>query len=206
MENSVEAFFNWKTNSSKTSVESMYKKDNKIISCWRRTDVLYSFIGIYQIGLYVFYPDEYINTGYTIKTKTGNYVSLVYLVTEENGVKRFKKYEELNKIIEDSKFIQYIDTPGNVIPIWPGGNIDKGKNSYCFDIPDIYFLKYKEWFLALEHIYPNSFLNGIIDNEFSTDDTKVFLKNMDKKSYCRFLIHVVSIIKSRNKYLSKQSN
>lgn len=202
MENSVETFFKWKFDSSKKSVEDMYNMNNKIISQWEKTDVLYSFIGIYQIGLYTFYPDEYIRTDYTIKTKENNYFGLKYLIEKENSVERFKKYEELNKVIENSQFIQYIDSPGNVIPIWPGGNIDKGKNSYCFDIPDIYFKKYEKWFLALKHIYPNSCLNGIINNEFSID-TKIFLNNMNKEYYHRFLIHIVDIIKTRNNYLTK---
>lgn len=117
MENSIETFFKWKKDSSGISVEDMCNKDNKIISQWERKDVLYSFIGIYQIGLFVFYPDEYIKTDYTIKTRTGDFFGLEYLIMEEKEVERFKKYEELNKMIEDSEFIQYIDTPGNVIPI-----------------------------------------------------------------------------------------
>lgn len=166
-----------------------------IISQWKKTDVLYSFIGIYQIGIYVFYPDKCKRTNYTIKNEAGEYFSLEYLTAE------FKKYEKLNKTIIDSNFIQYIDSFGNVIPIWPGGNTDKGKRSYCFDIPDIYFKKYEKWFSAMRQLYPHSCLDGIIDNEFSTDNTKIFLDNMNEDTYPKFLKHVVEVITKRKKYL-----
>ena len=194
MVNTIESYFQWKTNSKEPAIEKKYEK-HKIISQWERTDVLYSFIGIYQIGIYVFYPDKCKRTDYTIEKDVGEYFSLDYLKEE------FKKYEKLNKTIIDSKFIQYIDSLGNVTPIWPGGNTDKGKRSYCFDIPDIYFKRYEKWFLAMKQLYPNSCLDGIIDNEFSTDNTKIFLDNMNQDTYPKFLKHVVEVITKREKYL-----
>lgn len=139
MVNTIESYFQWKTDSKEPSIEEKYKK-HKIVLQWERTDVLYSFIGIYQIGIYVFYPDKCKRTDYTIKNETGKYFSLDYLKEE------FKKYEKLNKTITESKFIQHIDSLGNVIPIWPGGNTDKGTRSYCFDIPDIYLKNMKNGF------------------------------------------------------------
>ncbi len=157
MENSVAAFFEWKMNPREKSIEDM-NKDHEIISQWERKDVLYSFIGIYQIGLHVFYPKKFRCIGYTIKAETGNYVSLEYLTAKENNAERFKKYGELNTEIEESGFIQYMTAPGNVIPMWPGGNIDRGRYAYCFDIPDIYFKRYELWFSAIILDYPNSCL------------------------------------------------
>lgn len=177
-------------------------KENKIISQWEHTDVLYSFIGIYQIGLLVFYSDEFRSTGYTIKAKTGEYASLKHLTAKENDQERFKNYKDLNMVIKEAEFIQYIDSPGNVIPMWPGGNMNRGISAYCFDIPDIYFKRYERWFSALIREYPNSCLDGIIDNnEFSTAETRDFLNMMNKASYRRFLDHVVKIIKVRNECL-----
>lgn len=135
------SFFKWKTNPKERPTEEKYEQ-HKIIAQWEKTDVLYSFIGIYQIGIYVFHPNKCRRTDYTIKNENGKYFKTQYLKD------KFKRYEELNKTIEESRFIQYIDSIGNVIPIWPGGNIDKGR-SYCFDIPDIYFKKYENWFSAL---------------------------------------------------------
>ena len=194
MVNTIENYFQWKTNPKEPSIEIKYE-NHMIISQWKKTDVLYSFIGIYQIGIYVFYPDKCKRTNYTIKNEAGEYFSLEYLTAE------FKKYEKLNKTNIDSNFIQYIDSFGNVIPIWPGGNTDKGKRSYCFDIPDIYFKKYEKWFSAMRQLYPHSCLDGIIDNEFSTDNTKIFLDNMNEDTYPKFLKHVVEVITKRKKYL-----
>lgn len=54
----------------------------------------------------------------------------------------------------------------------------------------------------MKQLYPDSCLDGIIDNEFSTNDTKVFLDNMNKDTYPKFLNHVVEVITKREKYLN----
>lgn len=50
--------------------------------------------------------------------------------------------------MEISILPKYFDV-GNVIPIWPGGNENKGKTKGCFDIQELYFAKYYDWFKAL---------------------------------------------------------
>ncbi len=54
----------------------------------------------------------------------------------------------LNSYMEISILPKYFDV-GNVIPIWPGGNENKGKTKGCFDIQELYFAKYYDWFKAL---------------------------------------------------------
>jgi len=205
LENSVKSFFEWK-NSPPESLEDRYK-NHKIISQWKNKDVLYSFLGIYQIGIYVCYPEECNKTDYVIKRRNvaKKYFDLDYLTEKDNVKQRFEKYDKLNEIIEHSRFIKYIDTPGNVIPIWPGGNVDKGTKAYCFDIPDIYFTRYKSWFLAMQIIYPNSFLDGIINSDFSKE-TNIFLNDINKESYELFLTHIVKIIHKLNICLSDSKN
>ena len=63
------------------------------------------------------------------------------------------------------------------------------------------FKKYEKWFSAMRQLYPHSCLDGIIDNEFSTDNTKIFLDNMNEDTYPKFLKHVVEVITKRKKYL-----
>jgi hypothetical protein len=202
MNNKVESFFTWKCKPDE-SIEDK-NKSNKIISKWEKTDVLYSFVGIYQIGIYVYNPDLCRRTNCVIKSKDSKsgYFDVKYLTEIVDGKPRYQKFEELNKKIEESRFIEVIDSPGNIIPIWPGGNVDRGTKAYCFDIPDIYFHNCQRWFLALQLIYPNAYLTGIINNEFSKD-TKSFLDEMceNKDKYERFLKHIVDIIENRNKYL-----
>ena len=194
MENNIETFFNWKTGKGKT-VEEQYQ-DHRIISQWEKTDVLYSFIGIYQIGIFAFHPDTCKRTKYTLRSITNEYFSTDYL--KEN----FATYKDLNVAIMASQLIKYIDSVGNVIPIWPGGSSDRGTMAYCFDIPDIYFKRYEKWFLAMRQLYPNSCLDGIIDSEFATDDTSRFLDSMDKGTYCAFLEHIIKVIADRTEYLN----
>ena len=138
MDNSIDAIFKWK-NSVKKSVEKTHEKD-KYVSSWDKIDVMYSFIGIYQIGIYAFYPEKCKRTDYVIRCKeTNKYFSLKYLTELHNDESRYRAFSELNKVIEESGLIEIIDSVGNVIPVWPGGNTDRGTRAYCFDIPDIYF-------------------------------------------------------------------
>lgn len=51
-------------------------------------------------------------------------------------------------------------------------------------------------------LHPNSCLNGIKDNEFSTNNTKIFLDNMNEDTYPKYLKHVVEVITKREKYLN----
>lgn len=53
----------------------------------------------------------------------------------------------------------------------------------------------------MKQLYPHSCLDGMIDNEFSTDNTKIFLDNMDEDTYPKFLKHVVEVITKCEKYL-----
>ena len=45
MVNTIENYFQWKTNPKEPSIEKKYE-NHMIISQWKKTDVLYSFIGI----------------------------------------------------------------------------------------------------------------------------------------------------------------
>jgi hypothetical protein len=64
---------------------------------------------------------------------------LDYFVEEVNGKCRYEQFAKLNKILEEKGFVEAIVQPGNIIPIWPGGNTDRGQRGHCFDIPDLYF-------------------------------------------------------------------
>ena len=135
MNNSVEDFFK----SNQKNIENMFSENTEIMK-WKNRDVLYSFIGIYQIGIYAFYPEKCKRTDYVIRCKeTNKYFSLKYLTELHNDESRYRAFSELNKVIEESGLIEIIDSVGNVIPVWPGGNTDRGTRAYCFDIPDIYF-------------------------------------------------------------------
>ncbi len=199
MENKVSAFFKWKK-SGKVSIEDL-NEDNKYVSKWEKRDVLYSVIGIYQIGIFVFHPELCKKTDCTIKSPNGKaFMGLKYLTENVNGKARFEQYGTLNEVFENSKILKIIDSVGNVIPIWPGGNVDRGTRAGCFDIPDIYFhKKYNDWFEMLSKKYPEAHLE-CLGSEYSYG-TKEFLKMMNRDTYVAFLKHARDIIDQRKKLL-----
>lgn len=198
MENTVKAFFEWKKNVTKKNSVEMLNSNNSHISNWDNTDVLYSFIMIYQIGIYVFYPELCNRTNYSIKRREGGFFKTDYLLAEEGGKPRYMEYEKLNTAIEKTSFIEKYTLPGNVMPIWPGGNVDKGEKSYCFDIPDLYFYKNRRWAYALQTVYIDSFLDEVIYSSYAMN-TKKFLDYMNEDTYMDFLNHICKVIETRNK-------
>ena len=199
MENSIDKVLN--------NTKDIEKKYQDIVK-WDRMYILYSFIGIYQIGLHIYYPEEYIRTGYTIKHKCSTTKSVFFGKDHLNEIinkeKRYKSFKELNSIIINSDYLKVYDSIGNVIPIWPGGNVDKGKYSYCFDIPDIYFSKYPKWVNALKMIYNDVYVDDIVNNNKFYVNTIKFLEMMNRTNYKEFLNHVVSVIMNREKILKRK--
>ena len=187
----VDEIIEWRNNKEK-SVEEMFEEDTKKLG-WDKTDTLYSFLGIYVIGLYIFYPDMFICKNIEIKAGDRRAYSNNYV--NEN----YRQFYELNDLPELKNFISNYKKIGNVIPIWPGGNEHKGK-SYCYDIPDIYFARYKEWAKALVQIYRCTYIENIIRTEKKVDD---FLK-MGKGDYKIFLIDIVKIINDRDEKINKE--
>ena len=203
MKKKVNSFFEWKKSKEK-SIEEENCSSNSIISSWEKKDVLYSFIGLYQIGIYVYYPKACKRTNYTIKSSDGKtFMGLQYLTEIIDGKPRFEQFDKLNKVIEKSHLLDVIHSSGNVIPIWPGGNIDKGTRAGCFDLPDIYFgYKYRDWFELLCMKYPLAHLECL--NDDYAFDTKEFLDRMNKRTYKEFLDHAVAIINLRKDLLEEK--
>lgn len=172
---------------------------------WIYTDVLYSFQGVYVIGLNVFHKENFECHGTQIKPKThanNRQVAYSHKYIKEN----YRDFDKLNELPELLNFINVYSDLGNIIPIWPGGNSHRGM-SQCYDIPDIYFNKkeikdYASYFYNEFLSDKNSFLDDVLSGEFSKFETKDFLE-FDKKDYIKFLNHIVEIIKMRNEQLKK---
>lgn len=194
---------------------------------WEITDVLYSFLAIYAIGMLSFYPNKYHRTDYAIRDTVTN--TNVY--SGEFIKKHYKECKELNLFIEKSGFITNYFKIGNIYPMWPGGNKDKG-TTWNFDLPEIYFNKEenKIWFQILKEVYKNACLDEVTNLEWSCDDkgeyinglhmfefknAKLFLDSIDAENYLEdvrrfnyqhFLENrVVRIIQKRTRLLSKSS-
>lgn len=185
----VEEIIEWKKNKKEKSLEEKFFNEKEKLG-WDETDTLYSFLGIYVIGLRAFYPNNFPRTNFQIRTDTGsNAYSKIYIFNN------YKEFVDLNELEELKNFIKNYLSIGNLIPIWPGGNMHKGM-SQCFDIPEIYFIKHKKITDALIQIYKNSYMENIVENKKQIELTKIL--KMNKEEYKEFLEYIVDTIQNRN--------
>lgn len=194
----VDEWFLWrKQTSKKKSVEKKYESEAMELG-WDYTDVLYSFLGIYAIGVWVFYSDKFIRKKYMISDKQQNRNIYSFKYLDEHH----SEYEDVNELPELKKFIDNYFSIGNVIPIWPGGNSHRGQ-SHCFDIPEIYFNKNKSFAGFLMDKYKNAALSDIINNNMQSE-TPAFLDKINKDNYIELLTNIVAVIRKREKALDNE--
>ncbi|SFP59220.1 hypothetical protein SAMN04487928_10479 [Butyrivibrio proteoclasticus] len=198
--NSVDDWFKW-SESKGQSVEKA--RSNKVGTLqWEYPDVLYSFLGIYTLGIWSFYKDDQKQgislSGIIIKNNEGhNLYNRKYLS------KTHRKYHALNETEELKTFIEHYSTIGNVCPTWPGGNEHRGK-SHCYDIPDVYYKRHERWYRELVTQNPTAFLKDVVDSGFAVVETSDLLERVDTpKKYISFLKHVNHVIDKRNELLMK---
>lgn len=185
----VEEYFEWKSNKKEKSLEEKYIMKTRELK-WDFTDTLYSFLGIYAIGLKAYYPNKFRCTKFQIKTETGTNVYCNKYIFNN-----YKEFEELNKLNELKEFIKNYLTIGNLIPIWPGGNMHRGM-SQCFDLPEIYFNRHNKFTDSLVQVYKNAYMGNIIENREKIKFPDIL--EIDKEKYKKFLKYIVDTIKDRN--------
>jgi len=192
----VKEILEWKNNKNESLEDKFFTKKEKLE--WDKTDVLYSFLGIYVFGLRAYYPDKFRCTEFQIRTEKGrNAYSNKYIFYN------YTAFAELNELEELKNFIENYLTLGNLIPIWPGGNVHRGQ-SQCFDIPEIYFSKYKKMAEALVNVYKNAYMKDIVRNKMQIDVPKLLV--MKKEEYKEFLKYIVSTIQDRDYKLMEALN
>lgn len=162
---------------------------------WNYSDVLYSFKGIYTLGINVFYPELVELRGRIIRPK-GEGRRLVYSQAYlEANYSRFKK---LNSLTELKFFIDKYEEIGNIIPIWPGGNVHRGQFQ-CYDIPNVYFNDPKI------SSFVESYNSSIVEDKNKIPNLKNYsiddLIHMDETQYKNFLVEIVSKIDERTRLL-----
>ena len=193
---SVEEWFNWR-DTKKNSVEFVNRERIKNLE-WNRVDVLYSFLGIYTLGVYVKYKEKFICPSSEIRVKNTTQKLYSYNYLKNN----YCKFSLVNKLSGIQELIEQYNSIGNVTPIWPGGNVDKG-HSGCYDIPELYFCKYDEWFKALNNLYGNASLKMIMVSEYpNTADSFIDWITSDD-NYEKYLVHVNYVISERRKELER---
>ena len=198
----------------KKSVEDSFRDETDKLG-WEYTDVLYSFLGIYTIGIYAFDKEKNGKRLFERKGKDGSIIfvrnssqrlySNKYIIEKGN----FNNFLELNQLKELKVFLKAYYSIGNIIPIWPGGNENRGKFG-CYDLPEFYFSKnkIKPWFDFLDYKYDIN-LKTYIDEKnrgglnFGEGVSK-FLDDIDVEKYTIYLSQITEIINKRKEYLDNK--
>ena len=186
----VEDFYKWKLSATESdSVENVNIEAASDLE-WDRLDTLYSFQKIYQIGLQLPIYSEQLKKA---RTEIGGNIS-----NKETQFNLSKYMKELNDGVKETGFISVYFQLGNVIPIWPGGNQDKGAG---YDFPETYFHENMYWTEALLKKYANACFEEILDNKIDVDKIK-----KDEKDYFAYLTKRKDIIIHRTEKLTKILN
>lgn len=192
----VSDFIEWKNAKNKSSLEENLKAETNALG-WIKTDTMYSFLGIYAIGLKAFYPERFSCSGNIIYTKEKTRAYSKRYIT-----KHYMEFTKLNELPDLKIFLNLYLTLGNVIPMWPGGNVNRGMG-HCYDLPEVYFNRNQEWAKILSKTYENACLDTIIENKHDINLPDLLRLNED--GYIKFLQYIVENIQSRNNYF-KESN
>ncbi|WHL24220.1 hypothetical protein QLH62_03590 [Streptococcus iniae] len=190
------------------SVEDLLKKETEKLN-WQYVDVLFSFKGIYSLGIKAFYPNMVgtVENGtilYPFINKKLNSKQRLYSGTYL--LEHFEEYKELNNLKELRDFIHIYETLGNLIPVWPGANSHRGVFG-VYDLADLYF--YDSKIEELGRLYYKNFhsensVYSISRFCFEKSNTPYKLQDflsMNREEYKRFLKHIVEVIKNRNSKL-----
>ena len=190
------------------SVEDLLKKETEKLN-WQYVDVLFSFKGIYSLGIKAFYPHMVgtVQNGtilYPIINKKLNSKQRLYSGTYL--LEHFEEFKELNNLKELRDFIHIYESLGNLIPVWPGANSHRGVFG-VYDLADLYF--YDSKIEELGRLYYKNFHseNSVFSISrfcFEKSNTSYKLQDflsMNREEYKRFLKHIVEVIKNRNSKL-----
>ena len=191
---SVEDFFQ-----KRQSVEK-YNEDKINKLKWECPDVLFSFRGVYAIGVFIHYRQlfvENVRTDIIVKDETG--VTRQHLYSDKFLSENYPQFSDVNNLPEIKEFLEHYYDIVNIIPTWPGANVNRGM-AHCYDIPNIYYKRHAKFTeLIYDKIYSNAFIDEIIEND--EYDTVEKLLKLDPNQYVKFLKYIVKIIKKRNRQL-----
>lgn len=232
----------WKLKKSFSNIESVEEENpryTEICGGSSQADVLYSFLGIYALGVWVYNKKENQNINdfqREIRNKLSKrmnkrinqhfYSTLFQLAIQDIGendeifndaaegrVSAIKSLEinvdTLNENTELQSFISNYFSVGNVIPIWPGGNKCKGNDDF-FDIPELFFAKYREWYYMLLALTGNFAYLDKFNQDFNCNFEKYesldkFLNSISSiEEYTKYLEHVNEIIRDRTKLIENR--
>ena len=158
----INEWFKWKNTPVKDrklqSVEEKFNDYTKICGGDNETDVLYNILYLYAIGLYIKTRSEP-NMEYFVSNRIQSGRQYLHSLKYINS----HRDPDIDKCLNPLAAVYF--SYGNLTVMWPGGNTLKGSgNNGYYDNPDIFFRKYKEWFLVLkgkEYAFLNVFVKRI---------------------------------------------
>lgn len=191
------------------SVEEFFQKretvekynENKIIKLkWECPDVLFSFRGIYAIGVFIYYRQLFVDnvrTDIIVKDEKGSTRQRLY--SDKFLSENYPQFSDVNDLPEIKEFLELYYDIGNIIPTWPGANVNRGM-AHCYDIPNVYYKRHAKFTeLVYGKFYSNAFIAEILEND--KYDTVEKLLKLQPNQYVEFLEYIVSVITNRNKQL-----
>ena len=191
---SVEEFFR------KRETVEKYNEDKINKLKWECPDVLFSFRGIYAMGVFIYYRQLFVDNARTdiiVKDEPG--VTRQRLYSDKFLSENYPQFSDVNNLPEIKEFLEHYYDIGNIIPTWPGANVNRGM-AHCYDIPNIYYKRHAKFTeLIYDKIYSNVFIEEILEND-KYDTVEKFLK-LQPNQYVEFLKYIVDVIKNRNLHL-----
>lgn len=193
-------------------VEDYYEFYTRACGGKKVTDVLFSFLGIYAVGVWVYNKgNEGVFKREANKIKVSEKKNGIYSQILCSKVFLLRLQEEriagidvscLNECVEE--FARLYFSVGNLIPIWPGGNTLKGnQNNGFMDIPELFFYRYYDWYQILEkteNAYFQEMTKYIENNQKHLESLETFLDSVDSvEKYEEYIEHIVHVIKQRAK-------
>lgn len=188
------------------SVEEFFQKRKIVEKCnedkinklkWKCPDVLFSFRGIYAIGVFIYYRELFVDnvkTDIIVKDENGGTRQRLY--SDKFLSEKYLQFSDVNNLQEIKEFLEHYYDIGNIIPTWPGANVNRGM-AHCYDIPNIYYKRHADFTeLIYDKIYSNAFIEDIIEND--KYDTVEKLLKLQRNQYVEFLKYIVNIIENRN--------
>lgn len=183
----------------KETVETFHEDKTKKLK-WECLDVLFSFRGIYAIGVFVYYRKRFaddVNTDIMVKVENGAMRQRLY--SDKYLRENYQEFGDVNSLPGIKKFLEHYYDIGNVIPTWPGANVNRGM-AHCYDVPNVYYKRYAQFTeLVYGSIYKNAFMKEILEND--KYDTVENLLKLKPDQYVEFLEYIIGVISNRNKQL-----
>ena len=120
---SVEEFFH------KRETVEKYNEDKIIKLNWECPDVLFSFRGVYAIGVFIYYRQLFVDNVKTdIMVKDEKGATRQRLYSDKFLSENYPQFSDVNDLPEIKGFLKHYYDIGNIIPTWPGANVNEKPN------------------------------------------------------------------------------